>query len=164
MNDTKIQRGQQWLEELLKLIALPASVSTEVIDESEGDAGFWLTINHEDLSEPQIERLIGENGTSIDALQYLANITLNHGLEREEQHPFTVNIGNYRQQRLDELKAIAHGVAQRVQETGEEQAMENLSSAERRQMHTFFKDFADLTTESQGQEPNRNLVVSLRSV
>lgn len=162
MSDTKIQQGQAWLEELLQLIALPASVSTEVIPEAEGHDGFWLKINHEDLSEAQIERLIGDRGAVIDALQYLTNITLNHDLPKEDQHPFTVDIGNYRQQRLDELKAIATEVANRVQETGEEEAIENLSSAERRQMHTFFKEFENLSTESRGQEPHRNLVVSLR--
>ncbi|MGB2925050.1 MAG: R3H domain-containing nucleic acid-binding protein [Limnothrix sp.] len=160
MNDTKIQQGQEWLEKLLTLIALPSSVATEVVPESEGGEGVWLKINHESLSETQIQRLIGEKGAHIDALQYLTNITLNHGLERDEQHPFTVDIGNYRQQRLDELKAIATEVAAKVEETGEEAAIENLSSAERRQMHSFFKEFGTLKTESRGQEPHRNLVVS----
>ena len=163
MSETKIQQGQQWLEELLRLIDLPASVATEVVPESEGGEGFWLRINHEELSETQIMRVIGERGGNIDALQYLANITLNHGLDREEQHPFTVDIGNYRQKRLSELQAIADKVAKEVQETGEEQAIENLSSAERRQMHTFFKEFGNLNTESRGQEPNRHLVVSLQA-
>ena len=163
MSETKIQQGQQWLEELLRLIDLPASVATEVVPESEGGEGFWLRINHEELSETQIMRVIGERGSNIDALQYLANITLNHGLEREEQHPFTVDIGNYRQKRLSELQAIANKVASEVQATGEEQAIQNLSSAERRQMHTFFKEFGNLNTESRGQEPHRNLVVSLQS-
>ena len=163
MSETKIQQGQQWLEELLKLIALPASVSTDIVPEAEGGDGFWLKINHEDLSEAQIMRVIGERGAMIDALQYLTNITLNHGLPREEQHPFTVDIGNYRNKRLSELEAIANEVAKRVQETGEEEAIENLSSAERRQMHTFFKEFGNLSTESRGQEPHRNLVVSLNS-
>ena len=163
MSDTKIQKGQQWLEELLQLIALPASVAAEVQPEAEGGEGFWLKISHEDLSEAQIMRLIGERGANIDALQYLTNITLNHDLPKEEQHPFTVDIGNYRQKRLSELQAIANDVAQRVQETGQEEEIGNLSSAERRQMHTFFKEFGNLNTESRGQEPHRNLVVSLKA-
>lgn len=162
MSETKIQQGQAWLEELLRLIDLPATVTTEVVSEPEGGEGFWLRINHEALTEAQIMRLIGERGVNIDALQYLSNITLNHGLAREEQHPFTVDIGNYRQTRLAELQAIADKVAAEVQATGEEQAIENLSSAERRQMHTFFKEFGNLHTESRGQEPHRNLVVSLQ--
>ncbi len=161
MSDTKIQQAQAWLEELLQLISLSASVSTEVLPEVEGGDGYWLRINHEQLSEAQILRLIGERGETIDALQYLTNITLNHGLPKEEQHPFTVDIGGYRQKRLNELKAIANEIAQRVQETGEEESIEHLSSAERRQMHTFFKEFGNLTTESRGQEPHRRLVVSL---
>lgn len=80
MSDTKIQQAQAWLEELLQLISLSASVSTEVLPEVEGGDGYWLRINHEQLSEAQILRLIGERGETIDALQYLTNITLNHDL------------------------------------------------------------------------------------
>ena len=161
MNDTKIQQGQAWLEELLRLIALPAPVSAEVKHESDGETAFWLTIDHSKLSDAQINRLIGDRGANIDAMQYLANITLNHDVPKELQHPFTVDVNHYREARFNELKAIAHAVAQRVQETGQEEAIEHLSSAERRQMHTFFKEFPNLATESRGQEPHRNLVVTL---
>lgn len=161
MSETKIQQAQVWLEELLQLISLSASVSAEVRPEAEGGEGFWLKINHEQLSESQLLRLIGERGEMIDALQYLTNIIQNHGLPKEAQHPYTVDIGDYRHKRLSELMAIAKEVAQRVLDTGEEESIEHLSSAERRQMHTFFKEFGNLTTESRGQEPNRRLVVSL---
>ena len=53
-------------------------------------------------------------------------------------------------------------VAQQVRQTGEEVEMKSLSSAERRQIHTFLKDAEDLETESRGQEPDRRLVVRRR--
>lgn len=162
MKETKIQQGQAWLETLLSLMALPASVAAEARVEADGEETFWLTIDHRPLSPVQLERLIGDRGATIDALQYLANITLNHGTAKEEQHHFTVDVNQYRETRLNELKAIANEVAMRVQATAEEEAIEHLSSAERRQMHTFFKEFPNLTTESRGQEPHRSLVVSLR--
>ncbi|MBV5260241.1 RNA-binding protein [Synechococcus moorigangaii CMS01] len=161
MNETKIQQGQVWLETLLGLMAIPATVVATVQPGAEGEEALWLTIDHQTLSEGQREKLIGDRGQMLDAVQYLGNITLNHNLPKEEQVPLTVDIAGYRESRLAELKAIATEIALRVQETGEAEAIEDLSSAERRQMHGFFKEFPLLKTESKGQEPHRQLIVAL---
>jgi spoIIIJ-associated protein len=161
MNETKIQRAQAWLETLLQLMALPASVTAKIKGGIDGEDSLWLTIDHQSLSAEQQEKLIGDRGQMIDALQYLANITLNHNLPKEEQYPLTVDLGGYRESRLQELKAIATETALRVQATGQAEALKDLSSAERRQMHGFFKEFPLLKTESQGQEPHRQLIVKL---
>ncbi|MEB3225493.1 MAG: R3H domain-containing nucleic acid-binding protein [Synechococcus sp.] len=161
MNETKIQRAQAWLETLLQLMALPAPVTAAIQKGIDGEDSLWLTIDHCPLSEAQREKLIGDRGQMIDALQYLGNITLNHNLPKEEQYPLTVDINGYRESRLNELKAIATDIALRVQATGQPEAIEDLSSAERRQMHGFFKEFPLLKTESQGQEPHRQLIVQL---
>ncbi|WP_030007253.1 R3H domain-containing nucleic acid-binding protein [Picosynechococcus sp. NKBG042902] len=161
MNETKIQRGETWLATLLELMALPAPVTAAVKQGLDGEDSLWLTIDHQVLSEAQREKLIGDRGHLIDAMQYLANITLNHDLPKEEQYPLTVDLGGYRENRLNELKAIATEIALRVQATGEAEAIDDLSSAERRQMHGFFKEFPLLKTESQGQEPHRQLIVQL---
>ncbi|BAW96086.1 putative RNA-binding protein [[Synechococcus] sp. NIES-970] len=161
MNETKIQQGQTWLETLLGLMALPATVTAEIKQDLGGEASLWLTVDPHSLSEIQRQKLIGDRGQMLDAVQYLANITFNHHLPKEEQYPLTVDIDGYRAARRGELEAIATAVAQRVEATGEPEAIENLSSAERRQMHSFFKDFPLLKTESQGQEPHRHLIVQL---
>lgn len=161
MNETKIQRAQTWLETLLRLMAVPTPVTATIQKGIDGEDSLWLTIDHLSLSEGQREKLIGDRGQMIDALQYLANITLNHDLPKEEQYPLTVDINGYRESRLNELKAIATEIALRVQATGQPEAIEDLSSAERRQMHGFFKEFPRLKTESQGQEPHRQLIVQL---
>ncbi len=162
MSEPKIQQGQAWLEELLNLIQLPAAVSPHVeTEEVSGEEIFWLTVNPQNFSEEQIMHLIGDKGNTIDAIQYLVNITMNLGLSRDEQHHFTVDINNYRINRFQELKDLATQIAQKVRETQKPVEIEDLSSAERRQMHTFFKAFEDLETESRGQEPNRHLIVHL---
>ncbi|HEY9741882.1 MAG TPA: R3H domain-containing nucleic acid-binding protein [Coleofasciculaceae cyanobacterium] len=163
MNNQPMQRGQQWLEELLRLSSLPTSVEATDEDESQEDKpSYWLTIDKTQLTPQQIQTLIGPEGAALDAIQYLANSILNLGQDEEQQAAYTIELDGYRLRRQEELRALAAHAAQRVRETGEEFEMKSLSSAERRQVHTFLKECDDLETQSRGQEPDRRLVVRLR--
>ena len=130
-------------------------------------ANYWLTIDPTSLTPGQKELLIGTNGATIDAIQYLANASLNIHAAEDLQAGYTIELAGYRQQRSIELKAIADDAATRVRETGQEVVLPPMSSAERRQLHTFFDSdasYQDLSTESRGQEPDRRLVVKLAQV
>jgi spoIIIJ-associated protein len=163
MNNPLMQRGQQWLEELLRLSKLPNQVSATTTDvPSEDKPSYWLTIDHTQLTPQQISTLIGSEGITLDSIQYLANAVLNLGQDENEQAAYTIELDGYRLQRQEELRALAAHAAQTVRETGQEFEMKSLSSAERRQVHTFLKECEDLETQSRGQEPDRRLVVRLR--
>jgi spoIIIJ-associated protein len=163
MDKQLMQRGQQWLEELLRLSKLAVQVTPTLTDDSGDDKpNYWLTIDQTQLTPKQIEILIGPDGIVLDAIQYLANSILNLGQEEEGQAAYTIEIDGYRLQRQEELRAMAAHAAQTVRETGQEYEMKSLSSAERRQVHTFLKECEDLETQSRGQEPDRRLVVRLR--
>lgn len=167
MPDSRIQRGQKWLEELLRLAQLPASVTEEKLetvtqqDDSEPDS-YWLTIDETPLTPSQIQALIGVDGSALDAIQYLANTTINLGQPPQQQAAYTVELAGYRVQRQAELLEMAEYAAQQVRLTGKEFEMKSLSSAERRQVHTLLKDLTDLETYSRGKEPDRRLVVRRR--
>ena len=164
MSNQPMQRGQQWLEELLHLSSLPTRVEATDIDESQDDKPvYWLTIDQTQLTSAHIQTLIGPEGTVLDAIQYLANSILNLGQGEELQASYTVELDGYRLRRQEELRAMATDAAEQVRQTGQEFEMKSLSSAERRQVHTFLKECDDLETESRGQEPARHLVVRLRS-
>ena len=162
MTEQQIQRGQEWLEELLNLMGLPAAVKIENIEHEADPKASWLIIDENDLTPEQTEQLIGERGEVIDAIQYLANVLNNLGLEPEAQKSFTVELNGYRVRRRAELKDLAEKAAQEVRQTGQAVEVKSLSSAERRQVHTLLEDAADLETESRGQEPDRRLVIRLR--
>lgn len=158
MNEETLHRGQRWLENLLVLAKLPASVEADdSMYETEGSC--WLTIDVEVLSPEQIQTLIGSKGEVLDAIQYLANTTLNLGQPEAQQSAYTIELNNYRRQRQAELQAIAEESAQKVLETGEEVEIAALSSAERRQVHTLLKSYETLETYSKGKEPDRRLVI-----
>lgn len=159
----QVQRGKQWLEELLQLMATPAEVNIQVSGEENSEEN-WLIIDESNLTPEQVETLIGAHGANLDAMQYLANTLLNIGVDRDQQRPLTIELDGYRVRRQAELMAQVEQVAQQVRDTGEEQEIDSLSSAERRQVHNLLKDEQDLETESRGQEPNRRLVVKLRSL
>ncbi|MBW4420521.1 MAG: RNA-binding protein [Myxacorys californica WJT36-NPBG1] len=158
MGDQLQQRGQQWLENFLKLAGLSTTVSAEVRENPFGKS-CWLTIDHATLQPHQIDILVGDRGAGLDAIQYLANSALNLGLSQEEQGAVTIELNGYRERRQQELAAIAQTASDRVRETGEEYEIKSLSSAERRQIHSLLQDQPDLETFSRGQEPHRNLVV-----
>jgi spoIIIJ-associated protein len=158
MDDTSVQHGKKWLEELLVLAGLPASVEADA-DKVATEGSCWLTINDRSLSPQQIEMLLGTDGAVLDAIQYLANTTLNLGHSEEQQTAFTVELGGYRVRRQAELQALADRAVEQVRESGEEYEMTALSAAERRQVHTYLKEFADLETFSRGREPDRRLVI-----
>lgn len=160
----QMQRGQQWVKSLLQLINVSADVRGESQQNSvdrefpESDS-YWLTIDETNLMPEQIQVLIGSQGTVLDAIQYLANASLNLNQTEEQQASYTVELNGYRVRRQAEISAIAESAAIEARASGKEVEIKSLSSAERRQVHTFLKDFNDLETFSRGKEPHRHLVV-----
>lgn len=155
-----MQQGKQWLEEMVRLSGLSTSVQVDEAKTNE-EGSCWLVINDTAFSPEQIQNLIGRDGEVLDAIQYLANTILNIGKTEELQTAYTVELAGYRVQRQMELQQLAESAVQYVRETGEEYEMAALSSAERRQVHTYLKNYEDLETYSRGKEPDRRLVVRL---
>ncbi|XGB42160.1 MAG: RNA-binding protein [Nodosilinea sp. LVE1205-7] len=160
MGDEAAIQGVTWLTSLLTLQGLTAVVTAEQISDGSGDS-CWLTIDDSNLSANQIQTLIGESGAVLDAIQYLANTTLNLGKGDGQQQAFTIELAGYRTQRLQELQVLAQTAAQQVLTTGEEYELKGLSSAERRQIHQFLSEQSGVSTFSRGKEPDRRLVVCL---
>ncbi|MBD1867520.1 RNA-binding protein [Cyanobacteria bacterium FACHB-471] len=158
MDESQLRRGQEWLEKLLGLAGLPATVGTDA-EQIQQEGSYWLVVDSAPLTSEQIETLVGADGSVLDAVQYLTNTTLNLGQPEDQQCAYTVELNGYRAKRQAELQAMAEQAAAKVRETGEEFEMIALSSAERRQVHTFLKPFEDLETYSRGREPDRRLVV-----
>lgn len=155
-------QGQQWLQNLLAQSGFAAQVTAGPLPGFEQLEGVWLTIQAQDLSEQQVQLLLAEGGQALDAFQYLLNVNLNLGKDKDHHTAFTVELGDHRSKRLRELQALADQVAAQVRATQAEAEMPPLSAAERRLVHTLFKAVPDLETFSRGQEPDRRLVVQPR--
>ncbi|MEM6424793.1 MAG: R3H domain-containing nucleic acid-binding protein [Cyanobacteria bacterium P01_H01_bin.119] len=160
MSEQQYQDGAQWLEKLMALSGLAAGVEAKTIVDDIND-GCWLVIDQSQLSQEQIEAVIGDRGGVLDSIQYLANTVLNLGLSRDDQQAYTVELDGYRARRQEELKVLADKAAKTVKDTQTEYEIPALSSAERRQVHSLLTSYEDLETFSRGREPDRRLVVRL---
>ena len=157
--ESQISLGKEWLQQLLNLMGIAAEVKTEGFEITSDSGSSWLNIDGSSLSSEQKQRLIGDKGGNIDAVQYLANTILNLDLDPEAQSSFVIELDSYRVKRHRELTELTQQAIDKVRTTGEELEIPGLSSAERKEIHSLLQDVEDLATESRGQEPNRSLVV-----
>ena len=169
MEDTSASAN--WLRELLSCMGYQTSVDIRIAEASPeqinaNSKNYWLEINADGLQPEQVQRLIGQDGTVIDSLQYLANACLNHHVSSELNHSqnhnfYTVELNSYRSKRLTDLQSLAETAVQQVREMQNEFVIKQLSSADRRYIHQLLEVFPDVETHSQGREPNRHLIVKL---
>ena len=157
--ESQISLGREWLQQLLELMGMAAEVETEGFEITPNSSSIWLNVDGSSLTSELKQRLIGDKGENIDAVQYLANTVLNLDLDPEAQSSFVIELDGYRVKRHQELTELTQQTIDKVRATGQEVEISGLSSAERKQIHFLLQDVEDLATESRGQEPNRRLVV-----
>jgi len=101
--------------------------------------------------------LIGRHGQTIDAIQYLANAVVHR--RQGEPVEVVVDAEGYRERRARALCGVADRAVAEAARTGRPVALEPMSAAERKIVHTALQDRGDVTTGSEGDEPNRRVVV-----
>jgi spoIIIJ-associated protein len=110
------------------------------------------------VSGPDLGVLIGRHGQMIDALQYLAN-AIAHRAVGEERRRIVIDAAGYRARRAATLEGLARRSAEQAAATGHRVELEPMSSVERRIVHEALKDDPEVSTESEGAEPHRYVVV-----
>ena len=101
--------------------------------------------------------LIGAQGTHLAAFQHIVRCLLRKQMETPVR--VVVDVNGYRQRREKGLLDLAQGMARRAQQTGRTVVLQPMSAADRRAIHTALAEQVNVTTESQGEEPNRRVVV-----
>jgi spoIIIJ-associated protein len=118
---------------------------------SEGEGQIEALVTGGDLG-----LLIGRHGQTIDAVQYLANSVMHRrGLEAE----VVIDAQGYRERRERMLHEVAATAAAEAQRTGRPVELDPMTSVERKIVHLRLKELAGVTTASEGNEPNRHVVV-----
>ena len=109
--------------------------------------------------------LIGHHGDTLDALQYLANLAANRKEEGEKREyaRITVDVEDYRAKREDALRALARRKGAQVLKYKKSIMMEPMNPYERRVLHTALQNHPAVTTHSEGEEPNRRVVIMLKN-
>ena len=101
--------------------------------------------------------LIGRRGDTLDALQHLANYTINRGVEGHIR--ISVDAEEYREKREDSLRRYARKKAQQVLKARRRTTLEPMNAYERHVIHAALQDMENITTHSTGVEPNRRVVI-----
>lgn len=104
--------------------------------------------------------LIGRRGETLDALQYLTSLYVNRGQEGYTR--VTLDTENYRAKREEALRRLANRMANRAVKTGRKVVMEPMNPYERRILHSALQLNDAVTTHSEGEEPNRHVVITLK--
>ena len=102
--------------------------------------------------------LIGRRGETLDAVQYLTSLKVNRG--RENYTRVTLDTENYRAKREDTLIRLANRMANRAVRTGRKVSLEPMNPYERRIIHFALQQNENVTTHSEGDEPNRHVVIT----
>ncbi len=113
-----------------------------------------------DLSGDEMGVLIGKRGQTLDSLQYLVSLVVNKG--SEEYIRVKVDTENYRQRRKETLENLAKNIAYKVKRTKRPVSLEPMNPYERRIIHSALQNDKYVTTYSEGEEPFRRVVVTVR--
>ena len=113
-----------------------------------------------DLSGDEMGVLIGKRGQTLDSLQYLTSLVVNKDVENYIR--VKVDTENYRKRRKDTLENLAKNIAFKVKRTKRSVSLEPMNPYERRIIHSALQNDRYVTTHSEGEEPFRRVVVTLK--
>ena len=104
--------------------------------------------------------LIGKRGQTLDSLQYLTNLAVN----KHSDHYYKVKIDteDYRNRRKETLENLAKNIAYKVKRTKRAVSLEPMNPFERRVIHSALQNDRYVTTHSEGEEPYRHVVITLK--
>lgn len=145
-------KAQQFLQTLTTLMGVNVSVAV-----SRDEEGNVLA----NMQGDTLGILIGRRGETLDALQYLTSLLVNKGSEQYIR--VTLDTENYRAKREEALTRLANRMANRAIKTGRKVVLEPMNPYERRILHSALQSNEAVTTHSEGEEPNRHVVITLKN-
>ena len=113
-----------------------------------------------DLSGDEMGVLIGKRGQTLDSLQYLISLVVNK--DSDDYIRVKVDTENYRQRRKETLENLAKNISYKVKRTKRPVSLEPMNPYERRIIHSALQNDRYVTTHSEGEEPFRRVVVTLK--
>ena len=144
------------VKEFLKSVFHAMDMAVEIIVKvNEEDKTIDVELKGEDMGV-----LIGKRGQTLDSLQYLTNLAVNK--HSENYYKVKVDTEDYRKRRKDTLENLAKNIAYKVKRTKRSVELEPMNPFERRIIHSTLQNDRYVTTYSEGEEPYRHVVVTLK--
>ena len=113
------------------------------------------------LKGPNMGLVIGYRGETLDSLQYLVSLVVN----KNHENPYkkvVLDAENYRHKREETLIKVAQKTAYKVKKSGRPYKLEPMNPYERRIIHSALQEYTDINTYSEGEEPFRRIIISLK--
>ena len=150
--ETMEDMAKTFLSDVFGAMDLGVSMET-AYDETERE----LAIN---MSGNDMGILIGKRGQTLDSLQYLVSLVINK--ESEDYIRVKLDTENYRERRKETLETLAKNIAYKVKRTRRSVSLEPMNPYERRIIHSALQNDKFVVTRSDGEEPFRHVVISLK--
>ena len=143
---------RDFLESVFKAMGLTVTIQIEKEEDS--------NVVNVDLKGDDMGVLIGKRGQTLDALQYLTNLAVNKN--SEEYVKVKIDTEDYRKRRRETLENLAKYIAYKVKRKKRPVSLEPMNPFERRVIHSTLQNDKFVTTHSEGEEPYRHVVVTLK--
>lgn len=147
-----VDHAKQFLKEVFE--AMDMTVVVNVVYK-EDDHSMDIDLSGDDMGV-----LIGKRGQTLDSLQYLTSLVINK--YSDEYIRVKVDTEDYRRRRKETLENLAKNISFKVKRTKKSVALEPMNPYERRIIHSALQNDKYVTTESEGEEPFRHVVVKLK--
>ena len=144
--------ANEFLKGVFEAMQLEVNISMEY-----DEADKTLSI---DLAGPEMGVLIGKRGQTLDSLQYLTNLAVNRSAENYTR--VKIDTEDYRRRRKETLENLAKNMASKVKRTKKAVTLEAMNPYERRIIHSALQNDNNVTTHSEGEEPYRYVVITLK--
>ncbi|MBQ7469767.1 MAG: protein jag [Pseudobutyrivibrio sp.] len=144
--------AKDFLNGVFEAMQLEVNISMEL-----EEADNTLSI---DLAGPEMGVLIGKRGQTLDSLQYLTNLAVNRSAENYTR--VKIDTEDYRRRRKETLENLAKNMASKVKRTKKAVTLEAMNPYERRIIHSALQNDNNVTTHSEGEEPYRYVVITLK--
>ena len=143
---------KEFLKSVFHAMDMPVEIIVKVNEEEK--------LIEVDLKGEDMGVLIGKRGQTLDSLQYLTNLAVNK--HSENYYKVKVDTEDYRKRRKDTLENLAKNIAYKVKRTRRPVALEPMNPFERRVIHSALQNDKFVVTHSEGEEPYRHVVVTLK--
>ena len=150
--ETMVSSAESFLQNMFKTMGMEVNL---IADYNEEERTLNLDLQGEDMGI-----LIGKRGQTLDSLQYLVSLVVNKGLNTYVH--VKADTENYRERRKKTLGNLAKNVASKVKRTRRPQTLEAMNPYERRVIHSALQGDRYVTTYSEGEEPFRHVVVTMK--
>ena len=139
---------------------------SSIFDAMKMEVEILVAVNEEEhiieveLKGDDMGILIGKRGQTLDSLQYLTNLAVNK--HSDEYYKVKIDTEDYRKRRKETLENLAKNIAYKVKRTKRPVSLEPMNPFERRIIHSALQNDRYVTTHSEGDEPYRHVVVTLK--